>query len=132
MTEGRSKKENKRSFSVSLAQFAVRSIFDVLFYILVAALIIFICRNAYSFCYDIFGKKSISEKQNSKQVSVVIYDNDKPMKTAEMLEDTGLVKNKYSFEIRRTLEKKNYRAGIYNLDTAMDYGEILEIIGETK
>lgn len=130
MAESNLKLEKKKSVSMAIANFSVRGIFDIVLYALVVMLLIYLCRQAYDFCYQVFGKVSVSEAQNAKVIIVSIEDYEKPMEVAEKLEKEGLIINKYSFEVRRVLENRQLRSGSFSLDTAMDYGEILDVIGE--
>ena len=87
----------------------------------------YICRQGYNFCYGIFGPVVMEEAPGQDRVFEV-RDGDGMLDVAIRLEEEGIITDRYAFYIRTKLmdaDKTILRAGVYTLNTSMDYTIII-------
>ena len=101
----------------------------IIFYFLVIAGIKNGVTTAYQFSYEVFGNVSV-EAAPGRNVEVVIGTTNEK-KIAELLQEKGLIANEYSFWLREKLsvtKSHPIEPGVYVLNTAMNYEEILNVL----
>ena len=85
---------------------------------------------AYDFGFQVFADVPLSEGEG-RTVSVVISEGLGNRELAKMLEQKGLVKDAnvfYIYDLLSDYRKKELKPGTYELSTAMNAEEILEIM----
>ena len=85
---------------------------------------------AYDFGYQVFADMPVSEGEG-RTVSVVISEGLGNRELAKMLEQKGLVNDAnvfYIYDLLSDYRKKELKPGTYELSTAMNAEEILEIL----
>ncbi len=105
-------------------------IWNVLFYMLVIIVIMRFSAAAYELSYQVFGNITVQESPGVDKV-VEIEEGTSSFAIADMLEQKGLIVNKYSFFIRTKItisERHPIMPGTYTLNTSMPYKTIIEII----
>lgn len=114
----------------------VKVIFSIILSLIFYGLIIFavsrLCIYVYDFGYQIFGNVAAAEAPGT-DVDFTINEGDSTMSIASRLEYNKLIVNKYSFYIRAKLDAQGsdgsrVMPGTYELNTSMNYEEILSII----
>lgn len=84
---------------------------------------------AYQLSYEVFGNVS-AEAAPGRNIEVVIGTTNEK-KIAELLQEKGIIANEYSFLLREKLsvtKSHPIEPGVYVLNTAMNYEEILNIL----
>ena len=90
----------------------------------------YICNKAYNFCYSISGPVVREEAPGQDKVFEV-RGVDNMSSVAKRLEEEGIITDRYAFYIRTKLMDTNktiLKAGVYTLNTSMDYGTIISQI----
>ena len=108
----------------------IQIIMNVLFYVIAIIVVMRFSTVAYELSYQVFGNVTVQEAPGVNKV-VTISPGTSSFEIAEMLEEEGLVVNKYSFFIRTKITISNRHPimpGTYTLNTAMPYETIIEII----
>ncbi len=108
----------------------IQIILNVLFYVVVIIVIMRFSTAAYELSYQIFGNVTVS-KAPGVDKEIIIEQGDSTVRIATMLEEKGLIVNKYSFLIRAKISVSDRHPiipGTYELNTSMSYETILEII----
>lgn len=85
---------------------------------------------AYDFGFQVFADAPLSEGEG-RTVSVVISEGLGNRELAKMLEQKGLVKDAnvfYIYDLLSDYRKKDLKPGTYELSTAMNTEEMLEIL----
>ena len=84
---------------------------------------------AYDFGYQVFADIPVSEGEG-RTVSVVVSEGQSSRELAKMLEQKGLVNDANAFYIYERLSdyKDKLKPGVYELSTAMNAEEMLEIV----
>ncbi len=85
---------------------------------------------AYDFGFQVFADAPLSEGEG-RTVSVVISEGLGNRELAKMLEQKGLVKDAnvfYIYDLLSDYRKKDLKPGTYELSTAMNAEEMLEIL----
>lgn len=115
---------------------AVNTMLAVLLNVFFYGMVVFggveLCRNGYSFAYEILGECAMETPPGQDKIFMVAASQD-DFDIAENLASQGLVNNKYSFYLRMQLRKEENRSlktGVYTLNTSMSYDDILHIIRE--
>lgn len=110
---------------------SLRYLLTICVNILVLILIIYgisqLCFESYRFCYEIFGTVVAEEAPGQDQTFTVAQD-DTMYDVALHLEQENLIVNRYSFFLRTQLMDPDaviLRPGTYQLNTSMDYEEII-------
>lgn len=102
-------------------------LFHAILYSLIAVVFVVMCKYGFEFSYQIFGDVT-PEESPGRIVEVKVLDDQDSLAFARELRDKNLVVNTYSFYLRLRLDQldhKEFRPGIYSLDTGMTYEEIL-------
>ncbi|MBO4627679.1 MAG: endolytic transglycosylase MltG [Lachnospiraceae bacterium] len=113
---------------ISLSTDVTRLIIDVLFYILVAFLIVRVSLYAKDFCYQLFGNVTMADYEHGVEKEIFIEAGDSTRDIAKRLEREGLIVNELSFYVKVKINKYNILPGTYKLRTSMNYNEILDVI----
>lgn len=105
---------------------------SIIFYLLVFVGISRMSNYVYGFSYQVFGNVSVQEAPGF-DVDFVVNDGETIMQVADRLEHGKLIVNKYSFYIRAQLNStgkggQSIKPGSYELNTSMNYEEILNVI----
>lgn len=84
---------------------------------------------AYDFGYQVFADIPVSDGEG-RIVSVVVSEGQSSKELAKLLEQKGLINNAYVFYIQEQLSdyKDMIRPGVYELSTAMNSEEMLEVL----
>lgn len=85
--------------------------------------------NAYDFGYQVFADIPVSDGEG-RIVSVVVSEGQSSKELAKTLEQKGLINNAYVFYIQEQFSdyKDMIRPGVYELSTAMNSEEMLEVL----
>jgi UPF0755 protein len=113
---------------ISLSTDVTRLIIDVLFYILIAFLIVRVSLYAKDFCYQLFGNVTMADYEHGEEKEIFIEAGDSTRDIAKRLEREGLIVNELSFYVKVKINKYNIIPGTYKLRTSMNYNEILDVI----
>lgn len=120
-------KEKKGSNGVKTSFHIVISI---LLYVVLILGTVYVTKEAYRFSYQIFGTDTVAEEPGT-DVMFTIRKGDSTETIAEQLEYKNVIKNKNSFFIRAKLMVNNVDPilpGVYQLNTSMNYGDIIRTI----
>ncbi|MBO5199020.1 MAG: endolytic transglycosylase MltG [Lachnospiraceae bacterium] len=107
----------------------IRLVLNLIFYGVVAILLIKAGQYAYTFTYDVFGANTMSEAPG-RQVEVKILKGESTMSVAEKLERNKLINDKNAFYMKAKLLGTNIMPGTFVLSDAMTYEEILDTISD--
>lgn len=114
----------------------VKVIFSIILSLIFYGLIIFavsrLCVQTYGFGYQIFGNVTAAEAPGT-DVDFTVNEGEATMSVASRLEYNKIIVNKYSFYLRAQIDahgggKAAILPGTYELNTSMNYEEILSII----
>ncbi|MCC8061021.1 MAG: endolytic transglycosylase MltG [Clostridiales bacterium] len=83
----------------------------------------------YAFGYDIFHPTAMEEAPGT-DISVTIPEDQSDSETAAMLEDVGLIANRYAMMFQLKFYEYEIYPGTYQLNTAMTSKEILRELNE--
>lgn len=114
--------------SARLVRRAGRLLVYVIVYTMLLWIIVWGCRKAYTFCYEVFGSVAVQEEPG-QEIAFQVEAADTIESVSIELEEQGLIVNRYSFQARVRLlndSKSVLQPGIYMLNTSMDYQEILD------
>ena len=112
----------------------IQIILNVLFYVVVIIVIMRFSAAAYELSYQVFGNATVSKAPGVDR-EVTIGQGDSTVRIATMLEEEGVIVNRYSFLIRAKIsvsDRYPIMPGTYVLNTSMSYETILEIITRTE
>ena len=109
-------------FTGSLLQLFV----NIIFYTVLILVIVKAGGKAYSFAYQIFG--SVRMDTIGMAVSIQVQEDESLMNVARKLELSKVIPDKYSFYVKAKIIKAEIAPGIYDLNTSMDYDEILTVL----
>lgn len=112
----------------------IQVILNVLFYIVAIIVVVRFSTAAYELSYQVFGNATVQEAPGRDR-TVTINEGDSTVKIAAMLEEKGIIVNKYSFIIRAKIsisDRHPIIPGEYVLNTSMSYETILEVITKTQ
>ena len=123
------KKNNSTTMALSAATFMLNLALTVLFYIIVVIAISKASSAVYTYAYQIYGNVSV-EAAPGRTVNVVIEDGETTMNVASKLELNKVIENKYTFYIRTKLSGKTIYPGTYQVNTSMNYKQILDVIAD--
>jgi cell division protein YceG involved in septum cleavage len=104
---------------------------NLLFYTAVVLLTIYATRYVYNFSYQIFSNQTV-EAPPGHDVVLRVTPADTKWTVAGKLEASNVVSNKYSFYIRAVLKSYKLLPGNYNVNTSMNFGEIIDAIDATS
>ena len=115
--------------SYKVAKLSLRVVSNILFYVFVAFLIFNVSRLMYDFTYQLYGPVSVAgSKENGTDLEVVIEKGDATMDVATKLETNLAIVNKYAFYLKAKLQEAVIMPGTYEINNAMTYDEILDVI----
>ncbi len=110
-----------------VTSFIFRMLLNILFYLAVIYIITVVSKEAYSFCYQIFGEVSV-DQEPGRDIEIQIKTGESSMNIASKLELNKIIVNKYSFYVKAKLMSYTIMPGTYTLNSSMDYNEIFAII----
>lgn len=115
--------------SYKVAKLSLRVVSNILFYVFVAFLIFNVSRLMYDFTYQLYGPVSVAGTEaNGTNIEVVIEKGDATMDVATKLETNLAIVNKYAFYLKAKLQEAVIMPGTYEINNAMTYDEILDVI----
>ena len=117
----------KRRIAISIANVSVRFLLDILIYIFVVAAVFFVVRYSFNFCYRIFGDAPVDDAKNAISLEITISENEDCYDLARMLENNGLILDRFSFFAKMKLDKALPKPGTYEIKSDMNYSEILAV-----
>ena len=84
---------------------------------------------AYHFAYQVFANEAYQPK-NKATVTVTVHEGASAMNIARVLEEEGVIVNKYTFILRYRFSKYNgqLKAGTYEVGPSMKTDDILAIL----
>lgn len=112
----------------------IQIILNVLFYVVAIIIIMRFSAAAYELSYQIFGNVTVAETPGVDK-DIVIEQGDSTLRIATMLEERGVIVNRYSFLIRAKIsisDRHPIIPGSYVLNTSMSYETIIEVITRTE
>ncbi len=112
----------------------IQIVLNVLFYVVAMIIIMRFSTAAYELSYQIFGNVTVQASPGEDR-TVTIESGDSTVEIATMLEQKGIIVNKYSFLVRAKISissRHPIMPGTYILNTSMPYETILEIITGTQ
>ena len=101
---------------------------NIIFYMLVIYLVARAGKAAYQFTYQVFGSVPMTTEKEAYTEKITITKGESTMQFSSELEAKKLIVNRLSFYVRAQLTRRNIYPGTYELSSAMDYDEILDII----
>lgn len=113
--------------TLKVTSFIVRSLMNIIFYILVIILIINVSKAAFAFTYQLYGPDTV-DKAPGREIIFQISKGESKMDIAAKLEHNHAVKDKYSFYVKTKLQEYVIMPGTYVISSAMTYDEILDVI----
>lgn len=105
-------------------------VINILVIIVVVYGTFYLCLQGYNFCYGIYGPVVVEEAPG-QDIVFEVRDGDSMADVSKRLMDEGIISDKYAFYIRTKLmdtDKTILKAGVYTLNTSMDYGTIINQI----
>lgn len=123
------KKQKSTKMALGAASFMLNTALTVLFYVIVVIAVTKISSTVYNYAYQIYGNVSV-EAAPGRTVNVVIEDGETTMNVASKLEFNKIIENKYTFYIRTKLSGKVIYPGTYQVNTSMNYKQILDVIAD--
>ncbi len=120
-------KSTSMKVTLKVSSFVLRILLNIVFYGLVVIAVIFVCKQAFRFTYQIYGPVTVDEPPG-RVIRIEIKKGDSTMDVAKKLELNRAIVNKYSFLLKTKLQDHNIMAGTYEINTSMTYDEILDII----
>lgn len=124
-------KSESVKFTLKITSIILHSLLNVIFYILVAILIIYCSKQVYSFTYQLYGPVTM-EKEPGREIIIQIKKGDSTMDVASKLELKRAIVNKYSFYFKVKLQDKIIMPGTYVIKSSMTYADILNIITDAS
>ena len=105
----------------------------ILFYILIAVVLIFLGRTAYSYGYSVFNEQAV-ESSPGTDVEVTVPEGASARQIGKLLKENGLIKDAGVFVLQERLSAYHGRlqGGTYTLNTSETADEMLAILaGDT-
>lgn len=129
--KSKSGRANNESAAIALSavSFVLNTALTVVFYVIVVIAIAKASRAMYDFGYQIYGNVSV-DAAPGRTINIVIEEGETTMNVAGKLELNKVIENKYSFFIRTKLSGKDIYPGTYQVNTSMNYEQILDIIAD--
>lgn len=124
------KNVNSRRYLLLMLKGSLYLVINLLLVILVLYGAFYTCRQGYNFCYGITGPVVAEEAPGQDRIFEV-KDGDGMADVARKLEEEGIITDRYAFYIRTKLmdaDKTILKAGVYTLNTSMDYVTIINQI----
>lgn len=120
------KKNEDLGYRIILA--GIQGILRILVYILLAVLLVYLGKQAYSIGYQVVDTSPVA-KENGVDITVVITDDMSVMDIGKLLRDWGLIdEDPISFLIQETVSEYHNKIlpGTYVLNTGMTIDKMLE------
>lgn len=108
---------------VGLSIFGVS--FRIVIWILVVILLYTGIKEGYQFGYAVFDSKPVAQGEGVEK-TVTIPEKPSPVSVAKVLEEKGLVKDKYVFVVQYLLFECEPQPGTYTLSTSMSPRDIIQ------
>ncbi len=108
---------------VGLSIFGVS--FRIVIWILVVILLYTGIKEGYQFGYAVFDSKPVAQGEGVEK-NVTIPEKTSPVSVAKVLEEKGLVKDKYVFVVQYLLFECEPQSGTYTLSTSMSPRDIIQ------
>ena len=129
MTAKRPGDNQAATVALNAVTFILNTVLTVIFYIIVVLAVVKACNTVYEFGYQIYGNVSV-EAAPGHTVNIVIEDGETTMNVASKLEMNNVIENKYTFYIRTKLSGKSIFPGTYQVNSSMNYQQILDVIAD--
>lgn len=113
--------------TLKITSFIIRLLMNIMFYVLVAFLIVNVSKQAFQFTYQLYGPVAL-EKEPGRDLIIQIKKGESTMDIASKLEVNRVIVNKYSFYVKTKIEDDTIMPGTYEINSSMTYNDILEII----
>ena len=113
--------------TLKITSFIIRLLMNIMFYVLVAFLIVNVSKQAFQFTYEIYGPVTAENKPGS-DILIQIKKGESTMDVASKLEVNRAIVNKYSFYIKTKIDDVVIMPGTYEINSSMTYNDILEVI----
>ncbi|NLZ82736.1 MAG: endolytic transglycosylase MltG [Clostridiales bacterium] len=113
--------------TLKITSFIIRLLMNIMFYVLVAFLIVNVSKQAFQFTYQLYGPVAV-EKEPGRDLIIQIKKGESTMDIASKLEVNRVIVNKYSFYVKTKIEDDTIMPGTYEINSSMTYNDILEII----
>lgn len=113
--------------TLKITSFIIRLLMNIMFYVLVAFLIVNVSKQAFQFTYELYGPVAV-ENEPGRDILIQIKKGESTMDIASKLEVNRAIVNKYSFYIKTKVEDVTIMPGTYEINSSMTYNDILEII----
>ena len=94
--------------------------------------VFFIGTYFFNFGKRLFLERSMTDKENKKEVIFTITDKDTVSDIAKKLVDEGLIDDELAFKFRANIYKINFRRNTYLLDTSMTIKNMLDIFDDAN
>ena len=123
------KNENREDAAI----FGARTTLRLLFYVLVAVVLIFLGRTAYTYGYSVFNEQAM-ESSPGTDVEVTIPDGASARQVGKILKKNGLIRDVGVFVMQERLSAYHGKmlGGTYTLNTSETADEMLAILaGDT-
>lgn len=120
-------KNNTVKYTLRITSAILRTLLNIIFYIVIVVLVIYTSKTVYNFAYQLYGHVSV-DTEPGKDIPFLIKKGESTMDVARKLELNRLIVDKNSFYLKAKLEEQVIKPGVYELNTSMSYTEILEII----
>ncbi|MBQ4522579.1 MAG: endolytic transglycosylase MltG [Lachnospiraceae bacterium] len=120
-------KKNKQQQLYNTLQLSIGFGINVIILILLVQAFYF----AYHFSYDVFSDTAYNIN-DSADIAVTIDSGASSMEVATLLEEKGVVENKYVAFVRAKLTKATVIPGTYVLKPSMTLDEIYEVLSNTE
>lgn len=113
--------------TLKITSFIIRLLMNIMFYVLVAFLIVNVSKQAFQFTYELYGPVAV-ENEPGRDILIQIKKGESTMDVASKLEVNRAIVNKYSFYVKTKLEDVAIMPGTYEINSSMTYNDIMEII----
>ncbi|HHU70547.1 MAG TPA: endolytic transglycosylase MltG [Clostridiales bacterium] len=113
--------------TLKITSFIIRLLMNIIFYVLVAFLIVNVSKEAFQFTYQLYGPVAV-EKEPGRDLIIQIKKGESTMDIASKLEVNRAIVNKYSFYLKAKIEDVAIMPGTYEINSSMTYDDILKII----
>jgi len=123
-------KSGSRRYMLVLLRGSLYIIVNILLVIVVCYGTFYMCRQGYNFCYGIFGPV-VAEEAPGQDIAFEVQDGDDMSDVAKRLKEDNIITSRFAFYIRTRLmdeDKTILKAGVYTLNTSMDYDTIIKQI----
>ena len=103
--------------TLKITSFIIRLLMNIMFYVLVAFLIVNVSKQAFQFTYQLYGPVAV-EKEPGRDLIIQIKKGESTMDIASKLEVNRVIVNKYSFYVKTKIEDDTIMPGTYEIGRA--------------